>query len=82
MKYIKTWVRISMTNDKLNSLSVAEIESEHTQALSFVINVFAVAHPNVFTYIVDSDKNLRRLIVVPVRFFFNSLHLYVYVCVH
>lgn len=48
LRHIKTWVRNSISNDKLDSVSVLAIECERTQALDNgeIVDLFAAAHNN------------------------------------
>jgi len=48
LRHIKTWVRNSMSNEKLNSVGILAIERERAQSLDNdkVIDAFASVHKN------------------------------------
>lgn len=48
LRHIKTWVRNSISNDKLQCVALLAIEKERTEALNndVVIDAFAKAHKN------------------------------------
>ena len=48
LRHIKTWVRNSISNEKLDSVAVLAIECERTQSLDIdrIIDVIAAAHKN------------------------------------